>query len=123
MLANVIIIAAIAAVCVIGIRRMVGGLKGQGCCSGGGEARPRVKRVRVEDTDEENYPYAADLHVGGMSCEGCAENVQNALNALSGTWARVDLASSVAHVLSKQPIDDAACEQAVRDAGYFVVRA
>lgn len=55
-----------------------------------------------------------------MSCEGCARNVENALNALEGTWARVDLGRNTAHILSKTPIDREACAQAVRDAGYSV---
>lgn len=94
------------------------------CCGGGGGCetpKKRVKKVKVADTDEANYPYRTVLSIGGMSCEGCAENVANALNALDGTWARVDLVSRTATVLAKQPIDELALERAVEGAGYRVI--
>lgn len=97
------------------------------CCGGGsgsceGAGRKKVKAVKVTDTNEANYPYREVLSIGGMSCEGCVQNVQNALNAVEGTWARVDLMSRTAEVLSKHPIDDARLEAAVADAGYRVIR-
>ncbi|MBS5451800.1 MAG: heavy-metal-associated domain-containing protein [Coriobacteriia bacterium] len=95
------------------------------CCGGSGSCdipRKKVKAVKVADKDMTHYPYHEVLSIGGMSCAGCAENVQNALNAIEGTWARVDLVSRTANVLSKQPIDDARLEAAVSDAGYRVIR-
>lgn len=120
---NIIVALIVIVALFFGIRRIVRGLtSGQSCCSDG-ESGHKVKKVKVTDTDASNYPYAADLLIGGMSCEGCAENVANALNGVAGTWAKVDLASKTAHVLSKNPIDEPAYEAAVKAAGYYVMKA
>ena len=57
-----------------------------------------------------------------MSCDGCAQNVANALNALDGVWATVTYADHTARVRAKQPIDCGVLEAAVRDAGYYVMK-
>lgn len=119
---NIIVFIIVVVGLIVGIRRAMGGLlRGQSCCTDGSDGR-KVKRVEVEDTDASHYPYTIDLPIGGMSCEGCAENVASALNSVAGTWASVDLASKTAHVRSKNPIDEGALEAAVKDAGYFVER-
>lgn len=119
---NIIVAIIVAVGLVAGVRRAVGGLiRGQSCCTDGSEGR-RVRAVTVGDTDESHYPYGVDLPIGGMSCQGCADNVANALNGIDGTWAAVDLSAKVAHVRSKCPIDMAAYEAAVRDAGYYVAK-
>ena len=121
--ANIVVAVIVLAGLFFGCRRISRGIaKGQSCCSDGAGGH-KVKKVKVADTDEADYPYRIDLPIGGMSCEGCAENVANALNGVEGTWARVDLSSKMAHILSKKPIDQGAYESAVKAAGYFVMRA
>ena len=93
------------------------------CCGGGAkDSSKKFKAVKVEDTDEANYEYALDVKIGGMTCAKCVHNVQNAINSIDegNVWARVDLDTKMAHVLSKGPIDQAAVEAAVEQAGYFV---
>lgn len=119
---NIVVFVIVTVGLVVGARRAVSGLTtGRSCCTDG-SGRRRVRMARVADTDEAHYPYRIDLPIGGMSCQGCADNVEGALNGLPGTWATVDLATRTAHVRAKQPIDEAACEAAVRDAGYYVAR-
>lgn len=92
-------------------------------CCGGGPKEPKSKKAKavvVEDTDEANYPHSLVVHVKGMTCEKCVDRVQNALNALPGTWARVNLETGEANILAKSPIDRDAIERAVEDAGYYV---
>lgn len=84
-------------------------------------AARRPKKVVVVDTDASHYPYSDELLIGGMSCEGCAQNVANALNALDGVWATVTYADHTARVRSKRPINRGVLETAVRDAGYYVM--
>lgn len=120
-----LIVCLIAAVgLIVGVRRAVAGLmRGQSCCTDGERhGRARIRTSAVADTDETHYPYAIDLLIGGMSCEGCAANVAAALNGIEGTWATVDLGTHTAHVRAKRPIDEAACDAAVRAAGYYVIR-
>ena len=118
--ANLIVLVVIAIGMFFGLRRIVASTHGKSCCSDGASGK-KAKRVVVADTDESHYPYREELLIGGMSCDGCAQSVTNALNALDGVWATVTYADHTARVRSKQPIDRSALEAAVRDAGYYVM--
>ena len=118
--ANLVVLAAIAIGMFFGLRRIAASTRGKSCCSDGACAK-KAKKVVVTDTDASHYPYGDELLIGGMSCDGCAQNVANALNALDGVWATVTYADHTACVRSKQPIDRGALEAAVKDAGYYVM--
>ncbi len=119
--ANIIVLAAIVVDMFFGLRRIVASTHGKSCCSDGTSGK-KAKKVVVADTDPSHYPYSDELLIGGMSCDGCAQNVANALNALNGVWATVTYADHTARVRSKRPIDREALETAVRGAGYFVMK-
>ena len=120
--ANIVVFVIVVVVLYLGGKRLYDGFtKGKSCCSDGSDGA-KVKKVEVADTDEANYHYTAELLIGGMSCAGCAENVANALNGIAGTWATVDLAEKTATVRCKSPIDEQACEAAVKAAGYYVMK-
>ncbi len=116
-MANLIIIAVLAALCGYGAYSYVHKLRHGGGCCGEHEAAP--KRVRVEDRDRRHYPYTVLIRVDGMTCGNCARRVENALNRLPGTWAEVDLGERQARVLLKEPPQKDVLDQAVRDAGYL----
>lgn len=118
--ANIIVLGVIAIGMFFGLRRIAASTHGKSCCSDGASGK-KAKRVVVADTDESHYPYREELLIGGMSCDGCAQNVANALNALNGVWAMVTYADHTARVRSKRPIDRGVLEAAVRDAGYYVM--
>ena len=59
------------------------------------------------------------LVIEGMMCAHCQARVEQALNALPGVAARVDLQAKTATVTGTA--DDAALKKAVEDAGYQVV--
>lgn len=118
---TVIVVIIIAVGFFLGLSRIVASFSGKSCCSDG-QKRTRVKKATVADTDVFHYPYQANFLIGGMSCEGCAQNVANALNAVEGTWATVDLGSRIATVRSKTPIDQGALSDAVRKAGYQILQ-
>lgn len=117
---TVVVVIIIAVGFFLGLSRIVASFSGKSCCSDGRSAR--VKRAIVADIDVSHYPYQANFLIGGMSCEGCAQNVANALNAVEGTWATVDLGSRIATVRSKTPIDQGALSDAVRKAGYKILQ-
>lgn len=119
--ANAIVLAVIAVGMFFGLRRIVASTHGKSCCSDGASGK-KAKKVVVADTDPSHYPYSDELLIGGMSCDGCAQNVENALNALDGVWATVTYADHTARVRSKRPVDRDTLEMAVRGAGYFVVK-
>ena len=118
--ANIIVLGVIAIGMFFGLRRIAASTHGKSCCSDGAVGK-KAKRAVVTDADESHYPYSDELLIGGMSCDGCAQNVANALNALDGVWATVTYADHTARVRSKQPVDRCALEAAVKDAGYYVM--
>ncbi len=119
--ANIVVLAVIAVGLFFGFRRIAASTRGKSCCSDGVSGK-KAKRVAVADTDESHYPYCDELLIGGMSCDGCAQNVENALNALDGVWATVTYADHTARVRSKRPVDRDTLESAVRGAGYYVMK-
>lgn len=76
--------------------------KGSSCC---GEHEETAKKIRVADKNKSNYPYSYILSIEGMVCSNCVRNVENALNACDGIWAKADLSQRTAKVLSKYPRD------------------
>ena len=118
--ANLIVLAVIVVGMFFGLRRIAASTRGKSCCSDGATGK-KAKKVIVADADESHYHYSEELLIGGMSCDGCAQNVANALNALDGVWATVTYADHTACVRSKHPIDRDALETAVKNAGYYVM--
>ena len=117
---NIIIILVIIAIVVFGINSYIKKLKkGGDCCP---EHEEATKSVKVKDRDKSHYPYEAKLAIDGMSCNNCGRNVENALNALDGTWASVSLEDNMATVLLKNPPDIEKLSKVVADAGYMVLK-
>ncbi len=117
---NIIIVLIVAAIVVFGSINYIKKLKkGGDCCP---EHEEATKSVKVKDRDKSHYPYEAKLAIDGMSCNNCVRNVENALNALDGTWASVSLEDNMATVLLKNPPDIEKLSKAVADAGYMVLR-
>ena len=117
---NIIIVLIVAVIVVFGSINYIKKLKkGGDCCP---EHEEATKSVKVKDRDKSHYPYEAKLAIDGMSCNNCVRNVENALNALDGTWASVSLEDNMATVLLKNPPDIEKLSKAVADAGYMVLR-
>ena len=117
---NIIIVLIVAAIVVFGSISYIKKLKkGGDCCP---EHEEATKSVKVKDRDKSHYPYEAKLAIDGMSCNNCVRNVENALNALDGTWATVSLEDNMATVLLKNPPDIEKLSKAVDDAGYMVLK-
>ena len=120
-MANIIIVLLLAAAVGYGIYSFIHHLRhGGGCCCGEHEAA--AKKVRVADRDRSHYPHRLVLGVDGMTCQNCQRHVENALNAMPGTWAAADLAAQQVSILTKETPDEAAIRQAIRDAGYLPLR-
>ena len=117
---NIIIVLIVAAIVVFGSINYIKKLKkGGDCCP---EHEEATKSVKVKDRDKSHYPYEAKLAIDGMSCNNCVRNVENALNALDGTWATVSLEDNMATVILKNPPDIEKLSKAVADAGYMVLK-
>lgn len=117
---NIIAIVIVALIVVFGTANYIKKLKkGGDCCP---EHEEGTKSIKVKDRDKSHYPYEAKLAIDGMSCENCVRNVENALNALDGTWASVSLEDNMATILLKDKPDIEKLSKAVSDAGYLVLK-
>lgn len=111
---NVILVLLVALLALGGIRAVIKRAKGGGCC-GGGATDVKIGPV---DKNKKNYRYSASCEIGGMKCRSCAARIQNALNSLDGTWAKVDFRKSRAEVLLKNRNAEETLRKAVSGLGY-----
>lgn len=118
MTATLIIIAGILliAYAVYGTVQKARGKAKSSCCGSAESVLPK----RVEDTDESHYPFRYYVSIDGMKCSNCATNVENAINALGGTWAHVELGRHRAEVLSKKEKTEEDLVRALKGTGYKV---
>jgi len=58
------------------------------------------------------------FHVSGMKCQGCVQNVLQALNSINGIHAEVSLEQASATVESESDINTGQLIQAIKAAGY-----
>ena len=94
-----------------------------GCCSACSQKCSKAdeaSRGALGRHAAKDYPYSVTMRIGGMSCGNCARNVENALNALPGTLAKVDIAGKSAFILLKNEPDEMLLRKAVVSAGYTV---
>lgn len=117
-MSTLIIILVILAIVVVGALHFRKSMR-SGCC--GTDSAPEEKAARVADRNRAHYPYAKRLTIDGMTCQNCARHVQNALNALDGTLASVELGKRSATVHMKHPLPETLLRQAVRGAGYTIM--
>ncbi len=115
---TILILAVIAVVAFITVRNYRKQLK-EGCCGAGGDDGPGEK-VEPKDTNQDNYPYIADVKIEGMHCDNCVRKVENAVNRIDGAWADVDLASNSAKVLVKDPKLETQIKMAIANNGFLV---
>ncbi len=95
--------------------------------------RFKVKRVSGETAETETAgepekingrkkEMKYELMIKGMMCQHCQKHMSDALNAMEGVTAEVNLDSGIATVTSDREISMDAFETVVRDAGYELVR-
>ncbi|MBO5474083.1 MAG: heavy-metal-associated domain-containing protein [Lachnospiraceae bacterium] len=114
-MANVIIIALLAAIAVYAVISSRRHFKGEsGCCGGGGGDIAIKKKLEHEKLGE----YV--IHIEGMTCNNCRIRVENAVNKLDGVCAKVSLKKKQAVVSYDREVSKEEIIKAVRAAGYQV---
>lgn len=81
----------------------------------------RIKRFKEEKKMFGRKKCDVEMKVEGMSCGHCSARVEEALNALAGVTAEVDLKKKTAYVTLEGEASDDMLKKAVEDAGYSVV--
>lgn len=92
--------------------------QGGGCC---GSHEAAVWKTGVRYHKRGQYPWETRLTIGGMTCDNCARKVENALNRVPGTWAKVSISDAAARVRTEERPDEQSLKRAVREAGYTVL--
>lgn len=108
-----IIIAIIAVIMIIGIRYTVKHFKGQGGCCGGGDYKPKKKRLK-------KVLYQKTFKVEGMHCERCKNRVEEVINDMKGVAGKVDLKKGELTVSYADDVDDELIKVRIAHAGYTV---
>ena len=62
-----------------------------------------------------------EMYIEGMMCMHCVKRAEDALNALEGVQAKVDLESKTAYIEVAENISDLALKNAVEKQGYQVI--
>lgn len=79
------------------------------------------EEIKIEETGrKEEMKY--ELMIKGMMCQHCQKHMSDALNAMEGVTAEVNLDSGIASVTSEKEISMDAFEAVVKEAGYELVR-
>ena len=111
---NIIIIAVIAVIFIIGFSSTIKHFKGQGGCCGGGStyiSKKKLDHVIAKKT----------VTIEGMTCENCVARATRYLNDIEGLSATVNLRRKQALVSWEKEISDETIIAAVEKAGYTVV--
>lgn len=112
---DIIIIAIVAVLIIIGIRSGKKHFKGEGGCCGGNAP---VKRAHKK---LDNVIATKTVKIDGMTCDHCRNWVERSINEIEGAAAKVNLSKKEAVVsMAVEVSDDTICE-AVEKAGYKVL--
>lgn len=103
----VIVIAAIA------VRSTIKHFKGQGGCCGGGDYKPRRKKLK-------NVLYTKTFTVAGMHCGHCKKRVEEVVNDMAGVAGKVNLKKGELVVSYAEEVDDERIKAKIEKAGYTV---
>lgn len=76
------------------------------------------KKVEIGPVEKEETAMTKTVTIEGMMCQNCVKHATNALNALPGVTAVVDLESKTATITGE--VSDEAIKTAIADAGYEV---
>lgn len=112
---NIIIIAILLILVVIGIRSTKKHFRGEGGCCGGSAPAPKQRKKLNTVIGKKS------VTIEGMTCEHCKARVENAINDIDGAVAKINLSKKEAIVSFEKHIDDEAICAAVEKAGYTVL--
>ena len=111
---NIVIIAIIAVLFLLGINSSIKHFKGQGGCCGGGSTYVSKKKLK-------NIIAKKTFIVEGMTCENCKARVERVINDMDGLVAKVNLKKKEVLVSMEREVSDEEIKAAIEKAGYEVI--
>lgn len=113
---NVIIVAIILILVIVGMRSMGKHFKGEGGCCGGGSTPVEVPEKKLK-----NVIAVKKMIVDGMTCDHCKAWMEKSINEIEGASAKVNLKKREVLVSMERDIPDEELRSAVIKAGYRVI--
>ncbi|MBE6612522.1 MAG: heavy-metal-associated domain-containing protein [Ruminococcaceae bacterium] len=110
---DILIIAAVILLALIGIVSAVRHFRGQGGCCGGGGYRPKRKKLK-------NVRFIRKFKVDGMQCAHCRQRVEEVVNDICGASGKVALRLGELTVSLAEDVDDGVIISRIERAGYTV---
>lgn len=113
---NVIIIAIILILLIIGLRSFIKRAKGESSCCGGSS-----KPVKKQSKKLKRVVCTKTVIIEGMTCEYCSARIENCISKIDGAVAEVNLRKGKATVSMEHEIPDEKIRETIENAGYTVV--
>lgn len=114
---NIIIITIIVLAIFFAVRTSIRHFMGQGSCCGGNSGGSCALEKKLDGT----VIFKKNIKIQGMICEKCEARVQNALNAINGASAKVNLKKAEAKLDAIREVSEEEIRSAVQNAGNFNV--
>ncbi|NCB93065.1 MAG: heavy-metal-associated domain-containing protein [Clostridia bacterium] len=111
---NVIIIAILAVIVLVGLSSTLKHFKGEGGCCGGGGSIKENKKLSEPAIGEKM------IRIEGMHCENCKNSVEHAVNRIEGAVCKVNLRKKTAKVTYSREIDDEELIRAIENLDFKV---
>lgn len=116
MMTTIIAIIIIAIIAVFAIRGVVKHARGESsCCGTGGTVKAKEKKL------DGPVLGVKTVHIEGMTCVNCKNNVERAVNDIDGAACKVDLKNNIAKISYDRDIDVNLVKQAIEKMHYNVV--
>ena len=112
-MADGIIIAILIIVVFIGIRSSVKHFAGKSGCCGGGDYKPKKKKLS-------KVLYQKTFIVEGMRCDHCKTRVEEVVNDIKGVSGKVNLKRGELTVSYEEEVDNELIKNRIEKAGYAV---
>ncbi len=115
-IADIIVLLIVAVLMVFACRGTLKHFRGEGSCCGGGSTITSENKTLSGEILGKKV-----VKISGMHCENCAAKVKNAINAINGASAQVDLEKQSAIIAYDREIKDKVIINAIEKAGYEVI--
>lgn len=115
---DAIIVLIVVVLLIFALKGSIRHFKGEGPCCGGGSGSGKSSKEKILDGPVVGR---RTIKISGMHCQNCVNSVTNALNAIDGVTAKVNLNQNCAEVSYDRTIDEIELRRAVEKAGFEVV--
>ncbi len=111
---DMVIILILIALLIPGIRSLLAHMRGEGSCCGG--PKEKVPEKKLPGKPKKEYT----VHIEGMHCDNCKNQVERKLDAIAGVVAKVKLSRNTARVEVYDDTPESVIRAAIETLGFKV---